>query len=89
MKVMESPPSNLWRQGDLKKQFVLNVKGHHLWSHLQVQGKNEEILDSLAPEAKNMFEKKASKTNSNDGTILRIEHLKSISKEDREKLSGI
>ena len=49
---MERPPSNLWREGNLEKQFVLNVKGHHLWSHLQVQGKNEEILDSLAPETK-------------------------------------
>mgnify|MGYP001261862443 FL=1 len=89
MKAMESPPSNLWREGNLEKQFVLNVKGHHLWSHLQVQGKKEEILDSLTPETRDMFEKKASKKDSNDGTILRIEHLKSISKEDREKLSGI
>ena len=89
MKAMESPPSNLWREGNLEKQFVLNVKGHHLWSHLQVQGKNEEILDSLTPETKNMFEERASKKDSNDGTILRIEHLKSISKEDIEKLSGI
>ena len=86
MKAMKSPPLNLWRQGDLEKQFVLNVKGHHLWSHLQVQGKNEEILDSLTPETKDMFEKRARKKDSNDGTILRIEHLKSISKEDREKL---
>ena len=89
MQAMESPPSNLMRQGDLKKQFELNIKGHHLWSHLQVEGKNEEILDSLTPEAKNMFEKRASKKDSNDGTILRIEHLKSISKEDIEKLLGI
>ena len=89
MKAMESPPSNLWREGNLEKQFVLNVKGHHLWSHLQVQGKKEEILDSLTPETRDMFEKKASKKDSNNGTILRIEHLKSISKEDREKLSGI
>ena len=89
MKAMESPPSNLWREGNLEKQFVLNIKGHHLWSHLQVQGKKEEILDSLTPETRDMFEKKASKKDSNNGTILRIEHLKSISKEDREKLSGI
>ena len=60
MKAMESPPSNLWREGNLEKQFVLNVKGHHLWSHLQVQGKKEEILDSLTPETRDMFEKKAS-----------------------------
>ena len=86
---MECPSLNLWCEESLEKQFVLNVKGHHLWSHLQVQGKNEEILDSLSPETKNMFEKKASQKDSNDGTILRIEHLKSISKEDREKLSGI
>ena len=86
---MESTPSNLWPEGNLEKQFVLNVKGHHLWSHLQVQGKKEEILDSLTPETRDMFEKKASKKDSNNGTILRIEHLKSISKEDREKLSGI
>ena len=80
MKAMETPPPNLMRQGELRKQFVLNVKGHHLWSHLQVQGKKEEIiLDSLSPERKQKFEEKASKKNSKNGTVLRIENMRILS----------
>ena len=86
---MKTPPPNLMRQGELKKRFVLNVKGHHLWSHLQVQGKNEVILDSLSPERKQKFEEKASKKNSNNGTVLRIKNMRSISEEEREKLPEI
>ena len=91
MKAIENPPPNLMRQGELEKQFVLkmNVKGHHLWSHLQVQGKKEEILDSLSPKRKQKFEEKAKKKNSNNGTVLRIKNMRSLSEAEREKLPEI
>ena len=86
-----NPPPNLMRQGELEKRFVLkmNVKGHHLWSHLQVQGKKEEILDSLSPKRKQKFEEKAKKKYSNNGTVLRIKNMRSLSEAEREKLPEI
>ena len=86
---METQPPNLSGLGELTKQFVLKVKGNHLWSHLQVQGKNEEILDSLSPERKKKFEEKAKKLNSNNGTVLRIKNMRSLSEEEIEKLTEI
>ena len=80
MKPVANPEANLWLQESLEKDFKLDVHAHHFWSNLQVQGKNEKILDSLPKEEQQKLIENAMKENSKPDTILRLENLRRIEK---------